>query len=62
MDVSTSQLLVAWALAAGASIAVFFHANRNGVQHATAWSIGVFLILALALPLYVIHYLRRQRP
>jgi hypothetical protein len=55
-----AQLLVAWALASGAAIAVFLHANRHGVQHATAWGAGVFLALAIALPLYVIHY-RRQR-
>jgi hypothetical protein len=30
------------------------------VGHSTAWGIGVFLALGLALPLYVIHY-RRQR-
>jgi hypothetical protein len=55
-----AQLLVAWALASAAAIAVFLHANRHGVHHATAWGIGVFLVLALALPLYVIHY-RRQK-
>ncbi len=60
MDLTLGQLLVAWALASAAAIAVFLHANRHGVQHATAWGIGVFLVLALALPLYVIHY-RRQR-
>ena len=55
-----AQLLIAWALASGAAIAVFLHANRHGVQHATAWGAGVFLALAIALPLHVIHY-RRQR-
>ena len=55
-----AQLLIAWALASGAAIAVFLHANRHGVQHATAWGAGVVLALAIALPLYVIHY-RRQR-
>jgi Flp pilus assembly protein TadB len=54
------QILLAWALAGGAAIAVFLHANRHSVAHATAWGIGVFLVLGLALPLYVFHY-RRQR-
>jgi hypothetical protein len=57
---TTPAFLVAWALAGGAAIAVFLHANRHGVRHATAWGAGVFLALAIALPLYVIHY-RRQK-
>jgi hypothetical protein len=57
---TTPAFLVAWVLAGGAAIAVFLHANRHGVRHATAWGAGVFLALAIALPLYVIHY-RRQK-
>ena len=60
MELTTPQFLVAWALAGAAAIGVFLHANRHGVRHATAWGAGVFLALAIALPLYVIHY-RRQR-
>lgn len=55
-----TQFLLAWAIAGGASIAVFLHADRHRVAHSTAWGVGVFLALGLALPLYVIHY-RRQR-
>jgi hypothetical protein len=61
VDLTTGQFLVAWALAGAASIAVFLHANRKGVPHPTAWGVGVFLVLGLALPLYVISYLRRKR-
>jgi hypothetical protein len=57
---TTGQFVVAWALAGAVAILVFLHANRHGVRHATAWGAGVFLFLALALPLYVIHY-RRQK-
>jgi hypothetical protein len=39
---------------------VFLHADRHRVAHSTAWGIGVFLVLGLALPLYVIHYLRQR--
>jgi membrane protein implicated in regulation of membrane protease activity len=60
MELTTPAFLIAWALAGGAATAVFLHANRHRVAHATAWGIGVFLILGLALPLYVLHY-RRQR-
>lgn len=52
--------LLAWAVAGAAAIAVFLHADRHRVGHSTAWGIGVFLALGLALPLYVIHY-RRHR-
>jgi hypothetical protein len=60
MELTMPAFLVAWALAGGAATAVFLHANRHSVAHATAWGIGVFLVLGLALPLYFIHY-RRQR-
>ena len=55
-----AQFVLAWAIAGGAAIGVFLHADRHRVGHPTAWGIGVFLVLGLALPLYVIHY-RRQK-
>ncbi len=61
MQLTTAQFLLAWAVAGAASIVVFLHANRKGVPHATAWGVGVFLVLGLALPLYVISYQRRKR-
>jgi hypothetical protein len=45
--------------------AVFLHADKNGSRHPTAWAISVFLFLAIALPVYVIHVYqsrRRHRP
>jgi membrane protein implicated in regulation of membrane protease activity len=60
VQLSTPQFLLAWALAGGAAIAVFLHANRHRVDHATAWGIGVFLFLGLMLPLYVLYYRRRR--
>jgi hypothetical protein len=60
MQLTLAQFLLAWAVAGGAAIAVFLHADRHHVGHSTAWGIGVFLALGLALPLYVIHY-RRQK-
>lgn len=60
MNLTTPEFLLAWALAGGAAILVFLHANRHNVAHATAWGIGVFLVLGLALPLYVIHYRRNK--
>jgi hypothetical protein len=60
MQPTMAEFLVAWALAGGAATGVFLHANRHRVAHATAWGIGVFLVLGLALPLYVIYYRRRR--
>jgi Flp pilus assembly protein TadB len=61
VQLTMAQFLVAWALAGAAAIGVFLHANRHRVPHATAWGIGVFLVLAVALPLYVLHYRRQRR-
>lgn len=61
MELSTTEFVAAWALAAAAATAVFVHAGRKGVSHPTAWGAGVFLFLGIALPLYVIHYHRRKR-
>jgi hypothetical protein len=59
---TTQTFLLAWAVATGAATFVFFHANKHGSKHATAWGIGVFLVLGLALPAYVIHDRRRKTP
>jgi hypothetical protein len=60
VELTTPEFLVAWALAGAAAVAVFLHAERHGVPHATAWGAGVFLFLGLALPIYIIHYRRRK--
>ena len=62
MQLTLAQFLLAWAIAGAAAIAVFLHADRHRIGHPTAWGIGVFLALGLALPLYVIHYRRRKGP
>jgi hypothetical protein len=58
---SPAEFLVAFAIATTAGIAVFLHADRNGSKHTTAWGISVFLFLAIALPIYVIHVRRTRR-
>jgi hypothetical protein len=57
---STPTFLAAWALDTTAAILVFLHANQRGSRHATAWGIGVFLALALALPAYLVHSHRHK--
>jgi hypothetical protein len=60
-DISTAQFLVAFTVATTAGILVFLHADRNGSRHTTAWGISVFLFLAVALPVYLIHVRRNRR-
>jgi hypothetical protein len=61
MDASPAQFLLAFTIATTAGIAVFLHADRNGSRHTTAWGICVFLFLAIALPVYLIHVRRTRR-
>jgi 4-amino-4-deoxy-L-arabinose transferase-like glycosyltransferase len=58
---TTAEFLAAFVLAAGAGTAVFFHAERNKIRHPSAWASAVFLFLAIALPLYLVHVRRVRR-
>jgi 4-amino-4-deoxy-L-arabinose transferase-like glycosyltransferase len=58
---STAEFLAAFVIAAGAGTAVFFHAERNRIKHPSAWASAVFLFLAIALPLYLLHVRRVRR-
>jgi hypothetical protein len=60
-DLSTANIVFAWAVATLAAVGVFTHANKHGNKHATAWGIGTFLFLIIVLPAYVI-YTRRGKP
>jgi uncharacterized membrane protein YcaP (DUF421 family) len=60
-QVSNFEFVVAFAIAAVAGGAVWIHADRHGSRHPTAWAMLVTLFLAIALPVYVIHYRRAQR-
>jgi hypothetical protein len=58
---STAEFLAAFAIAALAGTAVFFHAERNEIRHPSGWASAVFLFLAIALPLYLLHVRRVRR-
>ena len=63
MDISPPEFLIAIAIAAGISLAMFRHADKNGSSHATAWGIGAFLAAGIVVPIYVLRvWLRRRRP
>jgi hypothetical protein len=58
--VSAAEFLVAFVIAAGAGTAVFFHAERNRIEHPSLWASFVFLFLVIGLPSYAL-YVRRVR-
>jgi hypothetical protein len=43
------------------SAGIFWHADRHGSKHATAWGICTFLLAAVAVPVYFVHYLATRR-
>jgi hypothetical protein len=43
-----------------AGVIVFFHAERNGIKHSSAWASFVFLLTPIGLLAYVL-YVRRVR-
>lgn len=58
----TLTFLVAVALAAAVSMAVYAHAERHGSKHPTAWGIAAFLMAGVVVPVYFLRYwLRRRR-
>jgi hypothetical protein len=60
-NVSPGAFVLTLVLSALISMAVFWHANKNGNKHATAWGIATFLFAGIILPVYVIYYLATRR-
>jgi hypothetical protein len=60
-QLTTVQFLLAFAIAAAAGTAVFFHAEKRKIKHPSAWASFVFLFLIIGLPAYAIHVRRVQR-
>jgi 4-amino-4-deoxy-L-arabinose transferase-like glycosyltransferase len=61
-QLTTTQFLVAFLIAAAAGTAVFFDAEKRKIRHPSAWASFVFLFLIVGLPAYAIHVRRRRRP
>ena len=60
---SLPEFLIAIAIAAGISMAMFRHADKHGSTHATAWGLGAFLAAGVVVPIYVVRFwLRKRRP
>jgi 4-amino-4-deoxy-L-arabinose transferase-like glycosyltransferase len=60
-DLTPGEFAFVLIVAAALSCAVFWHANRRGRRHATAWGVAVFLFAAVALPLYLLSLLMENR-
>jgi hypothetical protein len=58
---STGSVFIGLLIAAAAGTAVWFHADRHRVPHASAWASFVFLMLILGLPAYALHVRRLRR-
>jgi hypothetical protein len=56
-DLSAGEFIVVVAVAAGLSMAVFWHADRRGSRHATLWGVLTFLAAGLVVPVYVLSVL-----
>ena len=42
-------------------MAIFWHAERHGSKHATAWGVCTFLMAGLVVPVYLVHYALTRR-
>jgi hypothetical protein len=60
-DLSPGEFVTVVVIAAVLSSAVFWHANRRGRRHATAWGVAVFLFAGIAIPLYLVSLLLEAR-
>ncbi len=54
--------VIAVAIAACISMAVFAHASKRGNAHATAWGVGAFLAAGVVVPLYFMRYWLGRSP
>jgi hypothetical protein len=53
---SFADFAVAVTFAALLAMGVFYHANKRGNRHATAWGIATFLAAGLVVPFYFVRY------
>lgn len=53
-----AALIAVWT---GAFVLVWWHADRHGSKHATAWGIAAFLAAGIVVPFYFVRYWLRRR-
>jgi cytosine/uracil/thiamine/allantoin permease len=60
-NLTPTQFLLGFLIAAAAGTVVFFHAERNKIRHPSAWASFVFLLMIFGLPAYAIQVRRVRR-
>ena len=62
IELSRGEILAALAVWTAAFVLVWWHAERHGSRHATAWGVAAFLAAGLIVPVYFVRYwLNRRR-
>ena len=61
IELTRGQILAALAVWTAAFVLVWWHADRHGSKHATAWGIAAFLAAGLVVPVYFVRYWLRSR-
>ena len=61
IELTRGEILVALAVWTAAFVLVWWHADRQGSRHATAWGIAAFLAAGLVVPVYFVRYWLRSR-
>ncbi len=61
MPFSTAQFVFALVVSTLTALLVFWHADRHGNRHATAWGVVAFFFGVLAAAVYFSRYYLRRR-
>jgi hypothetical protein len=61
IELTRGEALVALVAWTAAFLLVWWHADRHGSRHPTAWGIAAFLAAGLVVPVYFVRYWLRSR-
>lgn len=61
IELTRGEIVAALAVWTAAFVLVWWHADRHGSRHATAWGIAAFLAAGLVVPVYFVRYWLRSR-
>jgi hypothetical protein len=61
IEFTSGEIAAALAVWTAAFVLVWWHADRHGSRHATAWGIAAFLGAGLVVPVYFVRYWLRSR-
>jgi hypothetical protein len=61
IDLTRGEIAAALAIWTAAFVLVWWHADRHGSRHATAWGVAAFLAAGFVVPVYFVRYWLRSR-